>query len=318
MNPSSGDPHGDNTRQRARSLGIDPATVIDLACSLHPGAPSVASVLAGVLHEVDHYPDPAPATAALAAAIGVEPDRLLLTNGASEAIALLAGHLGHGTIVEPEFALYRRHLGPHGSKSQGGEEGRWRSNPNNPLGTLAAADAVAQVWDEAFYPIATGCWTRGDEHAWRIGSLTKLWACPGLRLGYVIAPDAQERAAIAARQPRWSVNGLALAIIEPMLARTDLLFLHRHLVEARAALVELLRSVGLDVHETSANWVLVTAAGDLATRLAHQGIFVRDCASFGLAETVRIAVPRRGDVPALHDALHRLFSRPPLAGARRP
>ena len=55
--------------------------------------------------------------------------------------------------------------------------------------------------------------------AWRLGSLTKLWACPGLRLGYVDRARSPTRPArVAARQPRWAVNGLALAVVEPLLA----------------------------------------------------------------------------------------------------
>src|SRR5205085_500529 len=67
--------------------------------------------------------------------------------------------------------------------------GRWRSNPNHPLGTLAAVTDRAAVWDEAFWPLATGTWTRGDadRSAIVVGSLTKVFACPGLRVGYVLA-----------------------------------------------------------------------------------------------------------------------------------
>ena len=42
------------------------------------------------------YPDPAAATAALAAAIGVDPDLLVLTNGGAEAIALVAADRAGG------------------------------------------------------------------------------------------------------------------------------------------------------------------------------------------------------------------------------
>ena len=123
-------------------------------------------------------------------AIGVDPDLLVLTNGGAEAIALVAAIEQEGAIVEPEFSLYRRHL-----ERVTPDAPRWRSNPSNPIGLLAPPDATARVWDEAFYPLAAGAWTRGDAGSWRIGSLTKVWGCPGLRIGYVIAPDAAAAAA---------------------------------------------------------------------------------------------------------------------------
>ena len=75
----------------------------------------------------------------------------MLTNGGSEAIALVAAELGEGEVVDPEFSLYRRHLPVVRAGA-----GRWRSNPSNPLGELAGPSDVAAVWDEAFWPLATG------------------------------------------------------------------------------------------------------------------------------------------------------------------
>ena len=53
--------------------------------------------------------------------------------------------------------------------------------------------------------------------------------------------------------------------------------------------------------------VLVDGAGDLRARLLGHGVVVRDCTSFGLAGTVRIAVPRAEQFPALEKALSRSF-----------
>ncbi len=89
--------------------------------------------------------------------MGVDPDRLLLTNGGAEAIALVAAELGPGWVDEPDFSLYRRHLP---ALDRAGAW--WRSNPHSPSGFLAADDESAEVWDEAFFPLATGTWTRGD------------------------------------------------------------------------------------------------------------------------------------------------------------
>ncbi len=201
-------PHGGDGAVVARALGFDPASVLDLSLSLNPLAPDPAPVLARHLAALRAYPDPDGATEALARAIGVDPERLLLTNGGAEAIALVAAEIG-GRVDEPEFGLHPRRGGP-----------RWRSNPHSPSGLLARADERADVWDEAFFQLATGRWTRGDG-AVVVGSLTKLLACPGLRLGYVLA-DPTLVARCRARQPAWSVGGLAAAALPELLEAADL------------------------------------------------------------------------------------------------
>lgn len=298
------DEHGGDGRRRAHTLGVDVGDVLDLSASLHPAAPSIEAVLRDHLAEVRHYPNVDAATAVLADALGVPADRLLLTNGGAEAIALVAGHLRCGWVVDPEFSLYRRHLAeiaPH--------HPRWRSNPSNPLGALAALDADAAVWDEAFYPIATGRWTRGDRDSWRIGSLTKLWAAPGLRLGYAIAPSAAARDALMLRQPRWSVSSLALAAVEPMLARTDLAKMRAELDGLRDELVATLTHFQLVVEPTSANWVLVHGGGAVWDHLESHGVFVRDCTSFGLSGIARLAIPDAAGIARVRRVLESVTRR---------
>src|SRR5437870_4684726 len=103
------------------------------------------------------------------------PERIVLTNGGAEAIALVAAAHPKGWVDDPDFSLYARHL----TSIEAGAP-RWRSNPHNPTGRLAPRDERADVWDESFYALATGCWTRGDAGATVVASLTKLSACPGL------------------------------------------------------------------------------------------------------------------------------------------
>jgi histidinol-phosphate/aromatic aminotransferase/cobyric acid decarboxylase-like protein len=224
--------------------------------------------------------------------MGVEADRLLLTNGAAEGIALVASHLEAGWVDEPEFSLYRRHL-----RTLHPGAGRWRSNPHNPSGLLAGPDETARVWDEAFWPLATGTWTRGDAEVGSvvIGSLTKLLACPGLRIGYVLTPTAALAARLEERQPQWALNGLAAAALPELLATVDLPAWAAGTARLRLDLLVTLGDAGFRPAPSQANWVLVRAPG-LRERLAAAAICVRDCASFGLPGTVRIAVP---GVPAL-------------------
>ncbi len=284
--------HGGDAQLIARALGVDPATMIDLSASMNPFAPDVAALIVEILDRdpgtLGRYPNPTAATGALAAAIGVEPDLVVLTNGGSEAIALVAAETQVGRVIEPEFSLYRRHL------IVDPDAPRWRSNPSNPLGALAVEFDGAGVWDEAFYPLATGTWTRGDNTAWRLGSLTKLWNCPGLRLGYVIAPDAAAADRIRHRQPQWAVNSLALAVLPELLARTDLPGWHAQIGDLRAEFATALETLGYCVRPTAANWVLVDHP-DLRSLLARQRVVVRDCTSFGLPGLHRVALSHPDD-----------------------
>ena len=284
--------HGGDGARLAAALGVDPGAVLDLSASLNPCAPDAGQVVGKHLDAVARYPDPGPATTALAAALGVDPDRVVLTNGGAEAIALVAAEIG-GSVDEPDFALYPRGDGP-----------RWRSNPHNPTGLLAAPTDVAAVWDEAFYPLASGCWTRGDaDHgAVVVGSLTKVFACPGLRVGYTLAADPATARRIAARQTTWSVNALAVAALPYLLEAADLGAWTAIIALWRHGLVDLLASEGMDPQPSDSPWVLVRAPG-LRDRLAPLGVLVRDCASFGLADHVRLAVPDPAGLVRLAEAL---------------
>lgn len=294
--------HGGDAAAVAASLGICREEMIDLSMSMNPVAPDVKSLVAGALDRLDVYPDPEAAERTLADVIGVDPDRLVLTNGGAEAIALVAATMPAGQVIEPEFSLYRRHLSEVRDDAP-----RWRSNPSNPLGRLAGSGDTATVWDEAFYPLATGRWTdpRGDA-AWRLGSLTKLWSCPGLRLGYVVAPDVSAARVVRDRQPQWSVNGLALAVVEPLLAVTDLDGWTWKMRRMRASFAQAILALGFDVRETDANWILVDDRTDLRRALAPRGVLVRDCSSFGLPATSRVAVPLPDQLGRVVDAFEQV------------
>jgi histidinol-phosphate/aromatic aminotransferase/cobyric acid decarboxylase-like protein len=282
----------------ARALGVAPDAVLDLSASLNPVAPPPAPVLARHLDAVGRYPDAAEATAALAGALGVPAERVLLTNGGAEAIALLAAEWPEGDVDEPEFSLYRRHLRAVVPGAR-----RWRSNPHNPSGALAGPDERAAVWDESFHGLATGRWTRGDAGAVVVGSLTKVLACPGLRAGYVLAPDGGLVERLAARQPRWAVNGLVCDALPELLAPVDLPAWAARVAALRDDLVALLARHGWQARAGAANWVLVDGAGGLRADLARSAVLVRDCASFGLPGTVRIAVPDGAGLSRLDAAL---------------
>jgi histidinol-phosphate/aromatic aminotransferase/cobyric acid decarboxylase-like protein len=291
-------PHGGDGVRLAAALGVAPDAVLDLSASLNPCPPDVAALVAASADAVRRYPDAQASTEALAATLGVEPAKLVVTNGGAEAIALVAAVHPVGWVDEPDFSLYARHLVERDRRGL-----HWRSNPHNPTGRLAGPAETADVWDEAFYPLATGSWTRGDPHALVVGSLTKVFACPGLRAGYVCCPDAALAQELRGRQPRWSVNGLACAVLPELLATADLDGWATAVLALRADLVGCLEARGLDPDPSDAPYVLVRRAPGLRSHLARRGVLVRDTASFGVPDGVRIAVPDRLGLERLDRAL---------------
>lgn len=286
-------PHGGDAAAVARAAGLERSDLIDLSMSMNPFAPDVAGVLRDRLGAIDDYPDPTVGEAAVAQAIGTDPARLVLTNGGAEAIALVARLEPAGWVEDPEFSLYRRHL--HTVRP---DAPRWQSNPSNPLGRLrpdSGVPGVPGVWDEAFFPLATGEWTDRrleQQPVWRLGSLTKLWSCPGLRIGYAIAPTAAHAERLRAVQPRWSVNGLALAAIPPLLDLTDLTGWAHSVAALRSRFASALGDAGYTTIDTDVNWLLIEGGPELRTALISHGVVVRDCTSFGLPDLVRVGLPR--------------------------
>lgn len=289
--------HGGDGPRLAAELGIAPEAVLDLSMSLNPFAPDVSPLVAAHASSVRGYPDASATAEALARTLGVAPERVVLTNGGAEAIALVAAVWPMGRVDKPEFSLYTRHL-----RGCTPNAPRWRSNPNNPTGRLASTYDTAEVWDEAFYPLATGHWTRGDD-AVIVGSLTKVFACPGLRVGYVVAPDRAMASTLSSHQPEWSVNALACAVVPELLVLADLPAWAAAIAAARTELVQLLLAHDLAPDPSDTNFLLVRDAPGLRTHLVRHAVLVRDTTNFGLGGGVRIAVPDAPGLDRLANAL---------------
>ena len=194
-------------------------------------------------------------------------------------------------------------------------------NPNNPTGVYlrpdevsVIADAAAQTGsllalDEAYLGFVAQPWDSlpllERDNVLLVRSMTKDYALTGLRLGYALAP-----AAVAARlrafQPDWSVNSLAQAAGVAALA--DGAYLPRAraaMFEAKAWLTAELTRLGWPPEPTEANFLLLRV-GDAArwrAALLPYGVVVRDCASFGLPEYLRIGIRPLPDCRRLAEAV---------------
>ena len=276
-----------------------------------PSPPTSPRSPAPHLGALGRYPDVEAAEATLAAGLDLPPDRLVLTAGGAQAIALVAAHLGAGRVDEPEFSLYRRHLArldPDGP--------RWRSDPHNPSGVLAGPDETrgSGTRRSCHWRPARG---RKDRPGWSLGSLTKAFACPGLRLGYALAPDAEAADALRRARPAWAVGSLSCAVLPDLLAEADPAMWTAAVAKGRAELVAVLRAHGW--HPLPSDAAVGAGARrppGCGTRCARQAVVVRDCASFGLPDHVRHRGARRRRARSPRRRPHRGGSAPraPAAG----
>jgi len=256
------------------------------------------------------------------------PEEIAVGNGSMEIIrifcqaALTGGdgfHVEHPTFGE--YELSARLAGACPIEEPDRARARFICNPNNPTGALRSADELGSILrqvasgsgilflDEAFIELSDpreSLVRVRDPALFILRSLTKAFAVPGLRFGYGFGdPDLIARMEVL--RPPWSVNTFAEEF-------AILAFRNYHLLEdsrrkirvEREWLIGNLRDLGLHALLSSANFLLVNLDGpasDLAARLLARGILVRDCASFGLPDSIRIAVRRREENEQLVEAL---------------
>jgi histidinol-phosphate aminotransferase len=198
----------------------------------------------------------------------------------------------------------------------------WLCNPNNPTGTYLPRESVESIasglsegplfLDEAYVGFVDTPWSSLDltrsGRVISLRSMTKDYAIPGLRLGYLVAhPDVV--AAASEIQPEWSVNGAALAAGVAALRTVGYVEEGRRLAaEAKGFLCEALTGLGFEVVPSAANFMLLRTGDATRLRLAllQRGIAVRDCTSFGLPNFIRIGMRLMPDCEALVGAFEAL------------
>ena len=283
----------------------------------------------------DSYPSEDEARAALAALHGRDPREVVTTNGAAEALWLLAPALRPrlAACVHPAFTEAEAGLRAHGIpviRVQRDPEAGFAldpasvpdgadlvivGNPASPSGTLDPASTLLAlrrpgrtvVVDEAFMDLVRGEPSSLVREALPdvivVRSLTKALAVPGLRVGYAIcAPPLAER--LRAVRPPWSANVLALAALTAAAARPEAMAeIAERVAGEREDLERRLAGVpGVRVWPGAANFCLIEVADGprVVERLRAEAIAVRPAASF----------------PGLGDGHIRVTARDPEANAR--
>jgi len=295
--------------------------------------------LSSRLGSVTHYPevDGRTVQAMAASAFGVVPEQVLVTNGATEAIYLVAQLFagGSATILAPAFAEYEDACRMHGMQVRidkwGSDDGGFGTdlvfvcNPNNPTGWALPLDDLLQivrenpgvlfVVDESYIEFAAGARSLLPElpvNVLVLRSLTKSCRIPGLRVGFVVGQAERIRQLQRLKMP-WSVNQLALEAAGYIFnhAGRFVLPLSRLLEETALWRDQLRAATGWKVHDSDTHYFLMeTPDAFTAARLKERlvegwGLLIRDASNFrGLSpHYFRVACQSPGDNQLLTEAL---------------
>ena len=240
------------------------------------------------------------------------PQWAMVCNGATEAIYLIAHCFqeARSAIVVPTFREYQdagqmyhhrisfcqnvREMSPH-------TEVLWLCNPNNPTGETTDANTLRQmmaqhhntlfVVDQAYshytnVPLLDEHDVTAHPNLIVMQSMTKQFAVPGLRIGYILAhPEVIERL----RQFRmpWTVNALAIEAAHYLLEHQDDYIINREALHQEIIrIARALEPLGITHSNTQTNFALFALpAGMKAKHLKDyladkHRLLIRDASNF--------------------------------------
>lgn len=271
--------------------------------------------LATRLDAIGNYPEPEPRAleALIAEKLEISADMVMVTNGANEAIYLIAQLYRHWASVIPqptynEYADACRMFGHTISYDRNDElnilpEDRiyWLCNPDNPTGNVLLKSLITHiirkhprylyVIDQSYADYTLQPMLEMKEmldcyNVMILQSLSKKYCVPGLRLGYLTASPIIIDRLRDIRQP-WTVNALAIEAGKWLIENDPKVLpdLKEYLDEAQRVKQKLSEIEGLMVMDTQTHYMLVNI--DWATTLElknwlieKHGILIRDASNF--------------------------------------
>ena len=300
------------------------------------------------LSTICSYPEPMPYSleSEIARRYSLTPRQVCVTNGATEAIYLIAqvfqGRIS--AVLGPTFSEYadacrvhRHKVKPFYSLDALPEDAElvWICNPNNPTGEVRIKEDLKALVDshpdklfifDQSYEYFTLKSLLGIKEAASfpnvilLHSMTKQYAIPGLRVGYFTASEGLTDDVRCRRMP-WSVNSLAIEAAKYLLEEGDGISADiPQLLAERERLTNLLLATGmLEIWPTDTHYMLIKLRMGKAAALkdflaVNHGILIRDASNFeGLDERFfRIATqtPEENDklVKAISEWMEQIMS----------
>lgn len=264
-------------------------------------------------YKVGGYPEPAPYSLErmIAGELGIKPENVVVTNGATDAIYRIAFIFkeGRSCIFIPTFREYQDACRLHNqdiefveslSEISYDSDSVWICNPNNPTGIVTPKDELLGVaarlgkgWmivDQAYasytsLPVITPREAAEAGNIVLLSSLTKRFSVPGLRIGYAVGSEAVCRSIRDSGMP-WCVSvpaieGAKYLLIHKDDYKIDAVSLHK---EAER-ISEAFESMGIECSKTDCNFILCRLPQGSVSELKYYlvknvGILIRDASNF--------------------------------------
>lgn len=303
--------HGDDAYRYGDKIKID------FSSNVYSGADlsALKEHLMAHFDVVSHYPEPQPQELEqlLADHLGVPENTVMVTNGANEAIYLVAQmYKGWASVIpQPTFNEYEDackafgHLISYNSADElevlPQDRLYWICNPNNPTGNVLLKSLLnhiirqhpryLHVVDQSYADYTLSPTLEAKEmtdcfNVLLIHSLSKKYCIPGLRLGYVFSSPIIIDRLRQIRQP-WTVNAMAIEAGKYLVENDPKMIpdLEAYLAEAVRLYQELSAIEGLMVMDTATNFMLVNIDVGDTTELKkwlidNYGILIRDASNF--------------------------------------
>ena len=270
------------------------------------------------MESIRTYPEPEPYSLekVLAERFRLSSEEVCVTNGATEAIYLIAQTFRNqiSAILMPTFSEYADACRLHGHKvvpiynlNRLPDRGKliWLCNPNNPTGEVREKEALTAcikqnpqrifIIDQSYEFFTQKALLTVREAAEfpnviLLHSMTKRFAVPGLRLGYITACKELLHEIRTQRMP-WSVNQLAIEAGHYLLSSSQYDIDISLLLKEKERLAQSLLSIGgMEIWPSDTHYMLVQLRMGKAAALkeylaTEQGILIRDASNFeGLNE----------------------------------
>ena len=303
--------HGDDAYRYGEQIKTDFSSNIYYGADLS----GLQAHLASRFGIVTHYPEPEPTSLEkiLAKKLGVAENTIMVTNGATEAIYLIAQlYSGWASIIpQPTFTEYEdacklyNHLLSYNADDElevlPEDRIYWLCNPNNPTGNVVNTQLIRHiirqhprylyVIDQSYkdYTLSPMIQPKDMSDCYNVmlvHSLSKTYCIPGLRLGYIFASPIIIDRLRQIRQP-WAVNAIAIEAGKYLLENDPKMIpdLPAFLTEAQRLRKNLSAIDGLLVMDTATHFMLVNIDRSNTPELKqwlidHYGILIRDASNF--------------------------------------